>query len=106
MEKLERSLVKRMSVMTVIAFICFSGCTPNPQAEKDNNSDKNSQVIANAGESNNLAAANDSVGLVANDPDAAPEIKLEYVFQGPDADKVNLKELRGNVVVLDYWATW
>ncbi len=36
----------------------------------------------------------------------APEITLEHGFQGPDAAKITLKELRGTVVVLDYWATW
>ncbi len=106
MEKLERSFSNQMWVMSLIVFICFGGCNANPQAEKNNDGDKTLQVIANARESNNLADANDSVGHVANDPDAAPEIKLEHVFQGPDADKVNLKELRGNVIVLDYWATW
>ena len=36
----------------------------------------------------------------------APEIALEHAFQGPDAAKMTLNELRGQVVVLDYWATW
>ncbi len=36
----------------------------------------------------------------------APEITLDHAFQGPSAAKVTLKELRGKVVVLEYWATW
>ena len=36
----------------------------------------------------------------------APEIALEHAFQGPEAAKITLEELRGKVVVLDYWATW
>lgn len=36
----------------------------------------------------------------------APEIELEGVLQGPEPEALTLEALRGNVVVLELWATW
>jgi hypothetical protein len=38
--------------------------------------------------------------------DLAPEISLEAAFGGLDAATMTLASLRGQVVVLDFWATW
>ncbi len=94
-----------MWVMTFVFFSCI-GCNSNPRAEKENASEKTLLALENPGDSKSTADTEDSVDDVSTDPNAAPEIELEHVFQGPSAERVNLKELRGNVVVLDYWATW
>src|SRR5260221_6077018 len=36
----------------------------------------------------------------------APDFALELVTGGATGDRVHLEELRGNAVVLDFWATW
>jgi cytochrome c biogenesis protein CcmG, thiol:disulfide interchange protein DsbE len=36
----------------------------------------------------------------------APDFALEVVASGAAGDRVHLEELRGNVVILDFWATW
>jgi len=36
----------------------------------------------------------------------APDFALEVVTGGATGDRVHLEELRGNAVVLDFWATW
>jgi thiol-disulfide isomerase/thioredoxin len=38
--------------------------------------------------------------------DIAPEIKLSYVFQGPPINDITIHNLKGKVVVLEFWATW
>ena len=36
----------------------------------------------------------------------APDFSLPLVANGAKGDRVRLSELKGNVVVLDFWATW
>src|SRR4051794_10612670 len=36
----------------------------------------------------------------------APDFALELVTGGTVGDRIHLEELRGNAVVLDFWATW
>ncbi len=105
MKKSEHSFSNLMWVMTFVFLSCI-GCNSNPRVEEKNDGEKTSPALENPEDSKSTADIKDSVGDVSTDPSAAPEIELEHVFQGPSAERVNLKELRGNVVVLDYWATW
>jgi thiol-disulfide isomerase/thioredoxin len=36
----------------------------------------------------------------------APDFALEVVSSGAPGDRVHLEDLRGNAVILDFWATW
>ncbi|GEM_PF-2296301 len=36
----------------------------------------------------------------------APPIQLEHAFQAPAAEAITLEQLRGKLVVLEFWATW
>lgn len=38
--------------------------------------------------------------------DAAPPIAVGALFQAPNGAKADLTSLRGNIVVIDFWATW
>jgi len=38
--------------------------------------------------------------------DRAPDIHLEGLLQAPEGAKVTLEALKGNIVVLEFWATW
>lgn len=40
------------------------------------------------------------------DPNRDAANPMEYTLTGVNGDKLNLKSLRGKVVVLDFWATW
>jgi thiol-disulfide isomerase/thioredoxin len=37
---------------------------------------------------------------------AAPDFALEVVTGGAEGDRIHLQELKGQAVVLDFWATW
>ncbi|HEY7544991.1 MAG TPA: TlpA disulfide reductase family protein, partial [Blastocatellia bacterium] len=47
---------------------------------------------------------NQAQGLKAGD--AAPDIALAKLLQAPSEARTNWENLRGNVVVLEFWATW
>ncbi|MEN9580996.1 MAG: hypothetical protein RJA70_4005 [Pseudomonadota bacterium] len=36
----------------------------------------------------------------------APEFTLDVINGGPPGNRISLSDLRGNVVVLDFWASW
>jgi cytochrome c biogenesis protein CcmG/thiol:disulfide interchange protein DsbE len=36
----------------------------------------------------------------------APDFALDVVASGAAGDRIHLEELRGNTVILDFWATW
>jgi len=38
--------------------------------------------------------------------DAAPPLGFEFMVQGPQPADVNWQNLRGKVVILDFWGTW
>jgi thiol-disulfide isomerase/thioredoxin len=38
--------------------------------------------------------------------DPAPELQLEAVLQAPEGTQATLAELKGKVIVLEFWATW
>ena len=37
---------------------------------------------------------------------SAPPLAFEHSLQGPAKEAITWKELRGKVVVLEFWATW
>ena len=37
---------------------------------------------------------------------AAPATAFEHSFQGPAANTIDWKALKGRTVVLEFWATW
>lgn len=58
-----------------------------------------------------LALASTGVSLKARPADtnpgsAAPPVELEKLLQAPAGAKADLPSLKGNVVVLEFWATW
>ena len=56
----------------------------------------------------NLTAGNGSGAVaeaVACDDDARPA-PMDFTLRDIDGDQLNLAELRGNVVLLNFWATW
>ncbi len=58
-----------------------------------------------------MPLASTSVGLTAKSPDVnpgepAPPLELEKLLQAPAGMKANWPSLKGNVVVLEFWATW
>jgi len=38
--------------------------------------------------------------------DPAPPLGFEFVVQGPQLADLNWQNLRGKVVILDFWGTW
>ena len=52
----------------------------------------------------NTALAQTPAGPVIGKP--APAIDLEVLLQAPDETKTDLESLKGNIVVIDFWATW
>ncbi len=44
--------------------------------------------------------------LLALDPNAALQNPLEFTLTGLDGDRFRMSTLKGNVIVLDFWATW
>ena len=42
----------------------------------------------------------------ASQPSSAPQPPLEFIFKDLDGQEVTLSELRGKVVLLNYWASW
>ncbi len=50
------------------------------------------------------AVAGQAGGPKVGDP--APEMNIERLLQAPSGQKTDLASLRGNVVVLEFWATW
>jgi len=54
---------------------------------------------------NNIANTKSQLVQLAeggSDPDAAPEL----VYNNPDGEPIALSSLRGNVVLIDFWASW
>jgi uncharacterized protein (TIGR03435 family) len=52
----------------------------------------------------NTAAAQPTKGLKVGD--AAPDLRLTKLLKAPAGTKGSLNELKGKVVVLEFWATW
>ncbi|MEO7144182.1 MAG: TlpA disulfide reductase family protein [Bryobacteraceae bacterium] len=42
----------------------------------------------------------------ASDPNAALSDAMQFTLTGPNGRKLNLRSMRGKVLVLDFWATW
>ncbi|HEY2012020.1 MAG TPA: TlpA disulfide reductase family protein, partial [Bryobacteraceae bacterium] len=42
----------------------------------------------------------------ANDPNAQLTDPMEFTLSGPDGRKLRMSDLKGKVVVFDFWATW
>jgi thiol-disulfide isomerase/thioredoxin len=44
--------------------------------------------------------------LLALDPNAAAQNPLEFTLTGLDGQRFRMSSLKGNLIVLDFWATW
>ena len=60
-------------------------------------------ILAGTGAAQTLAAGHTSSLAPGT---AAPEVRFTATLQGPGARDISLNGLRGQVVVLEFWATW
>jgi len=99
---------KRTFAMIGLAALVVACCVPGCSRSKGHSSDskKKKKETATSVEKTTTAKPAHKVTLADAVGKRAPEIDLEVTFGWPGVDKMTLAQLRGKVVVLDYWATW
>jgi thiol-disulfide isomerase/thioredoxin len=63
-------------------------------------------LVLEAYDRTNALLAERRLKLRQADPNSDPSKPMEFTLSGLSGDKLNLAELKGKVIVFDFWATW